>query len=168
DANRHGRRRARAATGRRKVVVIDSCCHGSVDEAFATLDGGRVVARRGNIGPPVPLDETTIVVPWGDVPAMEAALATGEVAAVLIEPALTNIGIVLPDDGWHDALRAACDRAGVILVIDETRTLCAGPGGMTVRDGLRPDAVVVGKTIAGGVPAGAWGMTAEFAGRVRG
>jgi glutamate-1-semialdehyde aminotransferase len=168
DANRHVLRYARQATGRHKVMVMDFCYHGTVDEAYATLDtDGRVVARRGNIGAPVPLDETTVVVPFNDIPALEAALAGGEVAAVLIEPALTNIGIVLPDVGWHDAVRAACDRTGTLLVIDETHTLCAGPGGMTARDGLRPDVVVVGKTIGGGIPAGAWGMTAELAARVR-
>jgi len=159
DANRHVLRYARQATGRAKVLVMDHCYHGTVDEAYATLDAaGHVVARRGNIGAPVPLDETTVVVPFNDVPALEAALAVGDVAAVLIEPALTNIGIVLPDAGWHTAVRAACDRTGTLLVIDETHTLCAGPGGMTARDGLEPDVVVVGKTIAGGIPAGAWGM----------
>jgi glutamate-1-semialdehyde 2,1-aminomutase len=168
DANRHVLRYARQATGRPKVLVIDHCYHGTVDEAYATLDDtGRVVGRRGNIGAPVPLDRTTVVVPFNDVPALEAALATGEVAAVLIEPALTNIGIVLPDAGWHAAVRAACDRTGTLLVIDETHTLCAGPGGMTARDGLEPDVVVVGKTIAGGIPAGAWGMKPELAARVR-
>jgi glutamate-1-semialdehyde 2,1-aminomutase len=168
DANRALLRYARQVTGRRKVLVIDYCYHGSVDEAFATLDDtGAVVPRRGNIGAPVPLSETTVVVPFNDVPALEAALAAGEVAAVLAEPAMTNIGIVLPDAGWHDAVRAACSRTGTVLILDETHTLCAGPGGMVARDGLRPDAVVVGKTIAGGIPAGAYGMSAELAARAR-
>ena len=168
DANRHVLRYARQATGRPKVLVIDHCYHGTVDEAYATLDAaGHVVSRRGNIGAPVPLDETTVVVPFNDVPALEAALSVGDVAAVLIEPALTNIGIVLPDPGWHAAVRAACDRTGTLLVIDETHTLCAGPGGMTARDGLEPDVVVVGKTIGGGIPAGAWGMKPELSARVR-
>jgi len=168
DANRHVLRYARMVTGRPKVVVIDHSYHGTVDEAYATLDAdGRVVPRRGNLGPPVDVALTTIVVPFNDIPAMEAALATGEVAAVLIEPAMTNIGIVLPDPDWHEAVTKACWASGTYLVIDETHTLCAGPGGMTARDGLRPDAVVVGKTIAGGVPAGAWGMTTPFADRVR-
>ena len=168
DANRHVLRYARQATGRRKVLVIDYCYHGTVDEAYATLDdAGRVVSRRRNIGPPVPLDETTVVVEFDDIAGLEAALATGEVAAVLAEPAMTNIGIVLPPPGWHEAVRAACDRTGTVLVIDETHTLCAGPGGMTARDGLRPDFVVVGKTIGGGIPAAAWGMTHELAERVR-
>lgn len=168
DANRHVLRYARMVTGRRKVVVIDFSYHGTVDEAYATLDAeGHVVARRGNMGPPVDPAVTTLVVPFNDIPAMEAALATGDVAAVLIEPAMTNIGIALPDPGWHDAVEKAVHAAGAYLVIDETHTLCAGPGGMTARDGLRPDAVVVGKTIAGGIPAGAWGMTRVFADRVR-
>jgi glutamate-1-semialdehyde aminotransferase len=148
--------------------VHDYCYHGSVDETFATLDeNGAVVARRGNIGAPVPLDETTAVVPFNDVPALEAALRTGEIAAVLIEPALTNIGIVLPEEGYHAAVRELCTRYGAILVIDETHTLSAGPGGMTRRDGLRPDAVVVGKSIGGGIPAAAFGLTAELAQRAR-
>jgi len=106
-------------------------------------------------------------VPFNDVPALERALRRLDVAAVLIEPAMTNIGIVLPDEGWHDDLRALCDASGTILIIDETHTLCAGPGGMTQRDALQPDAVVVGKAIGGGIPAGAFGMTAELAQRVR-
>ncbi|MBN9141716.1 MAG: aminotransferase class III-fold pyridoxal phosphate-dependent enzyme [Micrococcales bacterium] len=168
DANRHVLRYARLVTGRPKVVVIDYSYHGTVDEAYATLDAdGRVVPRRGNIGPPVDPALTTIVVPFNDLPAMRAALDTGEVAAVLIEPAMTNIGIVLPDPDWHEGVMRACWDTGTYLVIDETHTLCAGPGGMTARDGLRPDAVVVGKTIAGGVPAGAWGMTTQFAAAVR-
>ena len=168
DANRHVLRYARQATGRHKVLVIDHCYHGTIDEAYATLDDeGRVVSRRRNIGPPVPLDETTVVVEFDDIAGLEAALETGEVAAVLAEPAMSNIGIVLPQAGWHEAVRAACDRTGTILVIDETHTLCAGPGGMTARDGLRPDVVVVGKTIGGGIPAAAWGMTRDLADRVR-
>ena len=111
DANRHLLRYARHVTGRPRVAVIDWCYHGSVDESFATLDAdGRVVARRGNIGPPVPLAETTAVLPFNDVAALEAALAGGEVAGVLLEPAMTNIGIVLPEDGYLAAVRDACDR----------------------------------------------------------
>ncbi|WP_157155584.1 transaminase [Diaminobutyricimonas sp. LJ205] len=168
DANRALIRFARQVTGRRKILVVDYCYHGTVDEAYATLDPeGSVIERRGTIGAPVPPSETTAVVPFNDVPALEAALSGGDVAAVLIEPAMTNIGIVLPEDGWHDALRRLCDATGALLVIDETHTLCAGPGGMTARDGLSPDAVVVGKTIGGGIPAAAYGMTQTFADRVR-
>ena len=168
DANRAMIRYSRAVTGKKKVLVMDYCYHGSVDETFATLDdNGAVVERRGNIGAPVPPSETTVVVPFNDVPALEAAFATDEIACVLVEPAMTNIGIVLPEPGWHDALRELATRHGAVLIIDETHTLCAGPGGMTQRDGLRPDAVVVGKTIAGGIPAGAYGMTQELGDKVR-
>lgn len=167
DANRSLIRFSRQVTGRPKILVIDYCYHGTVDEAYATLDDDRVVSRRGNIGAPVDLNQTTVVVPFNDVPALERALRRLDVAAVLIEPAMTNIGIVLPDDGWHDALRALCDETGTVLIIDETHTLCAGPGGMTQRDGLLPDAVVVGKAIGGGIPAAAFGMTADLAEQVR-
>ena len=169
DANRHVLRYARFATGRPKVLVFDHCYHGTVDETFATLGGpdaaGRrpVVARAGNIGPPVDPATTTVVVPFNDVAALETALARGDVAAVLAEPALTNIGIVLPDAGFHDALRSLTRRHGTYLVLDETHTLCAGPGGAVAAWGLDPDAVVVGKTIGGGVPIGAFGMTPELA-----
>lgn len=168
DANRSVIRYARQVTGRRRIVVHDYCYHGSVDEAFATLDeNGAVVERRGNIGAPVPPSETTAVVPFNDVDALEALVEAGDIAAMLIEPALTNIGIVLPDAGYLEAVRDACTRHGVILIIDETHTISAGPGGMTMSLGLEPDAVVVGKSIGGGIPAGAFGMSAEFAARAR-
>ena len=168
DANRHVIRYARHLTGRRKVLVVDYCYHGTVDETFATLDEtGAVVARRGNIGPPVPPAETTVVVPFNDVPALEAALAAGDVACALLEPVMTNIGIVLPDDGYLDALRRLTRAHGTVLVLDETHTLCAGPGGCTGAWGLEPDAVVVGKTIGGGIPAGAFGLSEQLADRVR-
>jgi glutamate-1-semialdehyde 2,1-aminomutase len=167
DANRHVVRYARHVTGRPKVLVIDHCYHGSVDETFATLDpDGRVVARRGNIGPPVPPEVTTVVVPFNDVAALERALAAGDVACALLEPAMTNIGIVLPEPGYHQALRDLCTEHGTLLVIDETHTLCAGPGGCTAAWGLSPDVVVVGKTIGGGVPAAAFGLSADLAARV--
>jgi glutamate-1-semialdehyde aminotransferase len=167
DANRHAIRYARHVTGRPKVVVHDFCYHGSVDETFASLDAeGRTVSRRGNIGPPVDPAETTTVVEFNDVDGLEAALATGEVAAVLCEPALTNVGIVLPDPGYHDALRELTRRHDVLLVIDETHTLSAGPGGYTRANGLEPDLMTMGKAIAGGIAAGAFGMTAEVADRI--
>ncbi|WP_242511234.1 transaminase [Pengzhenrongella frigida] len=167
DANRHLIRYARQVTGRPKVLVFDYCYHGSVDETFATLDPrGNVAARRGNIGAPAPLRDTTVVVPFNDLPALAAALAVGDVAAVLAEPAMTNIGIVLPEEGFHAALRDLTRRHGVVLILDETHTLCVGPGGAVRAWELEPDAVVVGKTIGGGIPAAALGMTAELAARV--
>ncbi len=168
DANRFSIRLARAITGRTKILVHDECYHGSVDETLATLDADdRVIATDLNIGPPVDPALTTRVVPFNDVPALERALAHGDVAAVLVEPALTNVGIVLPEPGYPAALRDLTRRAGTVLIIDETHTICAGPGGMTARDGLEPDMLVIGKTIGGGIPAGTYGMTQAVAARVR-
>ncbi|MEY2850047.1 MAG: hypothetical protein RI885_2714 [Actinomycetota bacterium] len=168
DANRSLIRFARHVTGRPRILVHDYCYHGTVDEAYATLDdAGRVIERRGNIGAPVDPALTTSVVPFNDVAALERALESREIAAMLIEPALTNIGIVLPAPGYLDAVRDLCTRFGTLLIVDETHTLCAGIGGMTRQLGLRPDAVVVGKTIGGGIPAAAYGMTEDFAARVR-
>jgi glutamate-1-semialdehyde 2,1-aminomutase len=167
DANRFAIRLARHVTGRPKIVVHDWNYHGSVDETFATLDSdGRVVARRGNTGPPVDPALTTKVVPFNDVPALEAALVPGDVAIVVLEPALTNVGIVLPEPGYHDAVRRLTRDSGSLLLVDETHTLCAGWGGYTRELGLEPDVLVVGKAIAGGVPIGAYGLTAELGARV--
>lgn len=168
DANRHIIRYARHVTGRRKIMVHDFCYHGTVDETFANLDdAGNTVSRDNNIGAPVDLNETTIVVPFNDLAAAERAFATGEVAAALIEPAMTNIGIVLPDAGYLEGLRELCTKWGVILIHDETHTLSEGPGGMTARRHLKPDAIVMGKTIGAGIPAGAFGMSAELTDRVQ-
>ena len=167
DANRFVLRFARQVTGRPKIVVFDWCYHGTVDETLATLDAaGRVVPRHGTVGPAFDVAGTTRVVPFNDVTALRAALAPGDVACVLMEPALTNIGIVLPEPGFHDAVRELCDRTGTLLVIDETHTICAGPGGATAAWGLRPDAFVIGKTIGGGMPAAAYGLSAALAARV--
>jgi glutamate-1-semialdehyde 2,1-aminomutase len=167
DANRFAVRLARRVTGRPKVLVFNWCYHGTVDETFASLDGaGRVVAREGNIGPPVTLDETTRVVEWNDVEGLERELAHADVACVLAEPALTNIGIVPPEPGFHDALRSATRRHGTLLVIDETHTLCVGPGGYTAAHGLEPDLLTVGKSIGGGIACAAYGFTDEVAARV--
>ncbi|MGN6752262.1 MAG: transaminase [Intrasporangium sp.] len=167
DANRHAIRYARHLTGRTKVVVHNFCYHGSVDETFATLDDDRrTTDRRNNIGPPVPTSETTRVVEFNDVDGLEKALAEGDVAAILVEPALTNIGIVLPDPGYNEAVRELATKYGVILINDETHTICAGPGGITRRDNLHPDFLVIGKSIGGGIPCGTFGFTAEVADRI--
>jgi glutamate-1-semialdehyde aminotransferase len=169
DANRFSIRLARHVTGRRRILVHNYNYHGSVDETFAVLDReGRVVARRGNLGPPVDPAVTTRVVEFNDVAGLERALADREVAAVLVEPALTNVGIVLPEPGYHEALRELTRATGTILVIDETHTICAGPGGYTGAFGLDPDVVTIGKTIGGGIPAGAYGFTEELGERVAG
>ena len=167
DANRWAIRLARLATGRSKILVFAYCYHGSVDEIFAVPGpDGRAVARPGNVGAPVDLDLTTRVVEFNDLPALDAALAHGDVAAVLMEPALTNIGIVLPDDGYLAAVRELCTRHGSLLVIDETHTFSAGPGGATAAWGLQPDVFVIGKSIGGGIPCGAYGISDEVARRV--
>ena len=166
DANRFAIRLARLITGRPKVLVFNWCYHGTVDESFATLRDGRVVEREGNLGPPVALDVTTRVVEWNDVDALERELAHGDVACVLTEPALTNIGIVHPEPGFHDALRGLTARTGTLLIVDETHTLCAGPGGYTAAHGLRPDLLTVGKTIGSGIASAAYGFSEEVADRV--
>jgi glutamate-1-semialdehyde 2,1-aminomutase len=164
DANRFVLRFARHLTGRPKVLVFDWCYHGSVDEALVVRGpGGATVPRHGSLGPQCDPALTTVVVPFNDVGALEAALSAGDVACVLAEPALTNIGIVLPDAGFHAQLRELCTRYGALLVIDETHTICVGPGGATRAWGLQPDFFVIGKTIGGGMPAAAYGMTAAIA-----
>jgi glutamate-1-semialdehyde 2,1-aminomutase len=166
DANRFAIRLARAVTARPRILVFNGCYHGTVDETFATLrEDGSVGVRPGNVGPPVDPALTTRVVELNDLDALEAALAPGDVACVLAEPALTNIGIVLPDPGFHEALRDVTRRAGTLLVIDETHTFSAGPGGYTAAHGLQPDLLTIGKAIGGGVPVGAFGVTAELAER---
>jgi glutamate-1-semialdehyde aminotransferase len=167
DANRHVIRYARHLTGKQKIVVHDYCYHGTVDETFANLDeSGKTVARHNNIGKPTELSNTTWVVPFNDLAAAEEAFASGEIAAALIEPAMTNIGIVLPGDGYLEGLRELATKYGVILIHDETHTLSEGVGGMTKRRNLKPDVVVLGKTIGAGIPAGAFGMTHELATRI--
>jgi glutamate-1-semialdehyde 2,1-aminomutase len=169
DANRWALRLARHITGRSKVVVHDHCYHGSVDEAIAMLGpDGAVVPVRGSIGPQVDVAETTRVVEFNDIDGLAAALADGDVAAVLFEPALTNVGIVLPEPGYLDAVRELTARAGSLLIIDETHTICAGPGGATGAWQLTPDVLVIGKTIGGGLPAAAYGFSPEVAERIAG
>ena len=164
DANRWAIRLARLATGRPKVLVFAYCYHGSVDEAFA-LPGpdGKAESRPGNVAPPVDLDLTTRAVTWNDLAAVEEALSHGDVAAILTEPALTNIGIVLPEPGFMEGLRELATRYGALLMIDETHTFSAGAGGATRAWGLQPDIFVIGKSIGGGIPSGAYGITEEVA-----
>jgi glutamate-1-semialdehyde 2,1-aminomutase len=164
DANRFVLRFARHLTRRPKVCVMDWCYHGTVDETLVILDEhGRTVSRPGAIGPQVHPATTTVAVPFNDLGALERALAAGDVACVLMEPALTNIGIVLPEPGYLAGVRAVTRRHGVLLIIDETHTICVGPGGCTRAWDLEPDLFVIGKPIAGGIPAAAYGMTAAVA-----
>jgi len=166
DANRATIRLARALTGRPKVLVYAWCYHGTVDETFAIEIDGETRSRPYNVGPPVDVAETTKAIEWNDIEALDRALADGDVACVLAEPAMTNIGIILPEPGYHEALRELTREHGTLLAIDETHTLSAGPGGYTRAHGLEPDFVTLGKPIAGGVPAAAYGMSQELADRV--
>jgi glutamate-1-semialdehyde 2,1-aminomutase len=164
DANRFVLRFARFLTGKPKIVVNDWCYHGTVDETLVVLDEeGRTVSRPGAIGPQVDPALTTRAVPFNDLDALESALRHGDIACVLMEPALTNIGIVLPQPGYLEGVRALTRKYGVLLVIDETHTICASPGGCTAAWGLEPDFVVIGKTIGGGVPVAAYGMSGSVA-----
>ncbi len=167
DANRFMIRLAREITGRPRILVHDFCYHGSVDETVATVVDGEVRARIGSVGPPVDAALTTRVVEFNDVAALERELSEGDVAVLLAEPALTNIGIVLPEPAYHDRLRELTRAAGTLLAIDETHTLCCGPGGYTAEHGLEPDFLTIGKPIGGGIPIGAYGFTAEVAERIR-
>ena len=167
DANRWAIRLARLATGRQKILVFAYAYHGSVDETFAIPDeNGKAISRPGNVAPPVPLDLTTRVVEFNDIEAVRRELANGDVAAVLTEPALTHIGIVLPNPSFMEDLRKACDDTGTLLMIDETHTISVGPGGATKAWGLKPDIFIIGKAIGGGIPSGTYGITESLARKI--
>ena len=166
DANRWAIRLARQLTRRPKIAVFSYCYHGSVDETFIVATAQGPCPRPGNVGAPVDPRETTRVAEFNDPGALERELSHGDVAAVLMEPALTNIGIVLPEAGYLDTVRQLTRQHGTLLINDETHTFSAGPGGCTAAWGLEPDMVTIGKSIAGGVPAGAYGLTADLAERI--
>ncbi|MDH5530305.1 MAG: aspartate aminotransferase family protein [Paracoccaceae bacterium] len=165
DANRFSIRVARAVTGRPKILFFAGCYHGAVDDAMGCNVGGRTVERPGLVGQVVDLEQTSVVVEFNDLAGLEAALAKGDVAAVLAEPVMTNCCMVLPDPGYHDALRALTRKYGALLIIDETHTVSSGLGGYTRRYGLDPDMFVLGKPVAGGLPASVWGMSENVASR---
>ena len=166
DANRFSIRIAREITQRPKILVFHYCYHGTVDETFVSLHDGLVGPRRGNIGPPVNQAETTRVVEFNDLQALEDALKHHDVACVLAEPAMTNVGIILPDDGYWSAARELTRRYGALLIADETHTICAGPGGCTREWNLQPDMLVFGKPIGSGIPGATYGVTEEVAQRI--
>jgi glutamate-1-semialdehyde 2,1-aminomutase len=167
DANRFILRKAREVTGRPFVLVFSWCYHGSVDESFIVLDAdGKPTSRPGNVGPAVDPVKTTRVCEFNDLDSVERLLADGQVACVLAEPAMTNIGIVLPEPGFLEGLRKATRDTGTLLIADETHTFSAGPGGCTAAWGIDPDIVTIGKSIGGGVPIGAFGMSADFTDRL--
>jgi glutamate-1-semialdehyde 2,1-aminomutase len=167
DANRFAIRLARLITGRPKVLVFNWCYHGTVDEALVTLGPDGPAPRPGNVGPAIDPAVTTRVVEFNDVPALEHALAGRDVACVLAEPAMTNIGIILANPGFHDALRTLTRRSGTLLILDETHTICAGPGGYTATHELTPDMLTLGKPVGSGVPSGAYGLSDDVARRVQ-
>lgn len=159
DANRFSIRLAREVTKRNRILVVSGCYHGTVDETLIALEGGRVVPRSGNIGPPVPPEVTTRAVEFNDVDSLEKSLRHKDVACVLAEPAMTNRGIILPDPGYHDSLRELTRKYDSLLIIDETHTLCCGVGGYTAAHGLKPDIITMGKPLASGVPVAAYGIS---------
>jgi glutamate-1-semialdehyde 2,1-aminomutase len=166
DANRFAIRIAREITQRSKILVFHYCYHGTVDESFATLENGVVGPRRGNIGPPVNPGETTRVVEFNDLSALESSLKHHDVACILAEPAMTNVGIILPDAGYWSAARELASRYGSLLIADETHTICAGPGGCTAEWKLDPDMLVFGKAIGSGIPGATFGVSEEVAQRI--
>ncbi len=166
DANRFAIRIAREITQRSKILIFHYCYHGTVDESFATLHNGVVGPRRGNIGPPVNPAETTRVVEFNDLSALEDALKHHDVACILAEPAMTNVGIILPDDGYWKSARELARRYGSLLIADETHTICAGPGGCTAAWKLDPDMLVFGKAIGSGIPGATFGVSEEVAQRI--
>jgi len=166
DSNRFSIRIAREITQRPKILVFHYCYHGTVDESFAALRDGVVGPRRGNIGPPVNPAETTRVVEFNNLTALEDELKHHDVACVLAEPAMTNVGIILPDEGFWPAARELCRRYGTLLIADETHTICAGPGGCTAEWKLDPDMLVFGKAIGSGIPGATYGCSEEIAQRI--
>jgi len=167
DANRAVIRWARAITGRKKILIFNHCYHGCVDDTFVTADGGQLKIVDGLVGEPRDLTAFTKVVEFNDVPALEAALRTGDVACVLAEPVMTNVGMVLPDEGFLETLRALTKATGTLLIFDETHTLTSSPGGYARSVNIAPDALVFGKPIAGGIPAALYGFSREAAERIQ-
>lgn len=165
DANRYVVRWLRAASGRKKLLVFNGCYHGTIEDAFVDLVGGRPVQRSSLLGQVHDLTRSSVVVEFNDLAALEAALRAADVACVLAEPALTNIGMVLPDPGYWEAAQRLIRRHGAALVFDETHTLSCGPGGYARAHGIEADAVVIGKAIGGGMPCAAYGFSAEWAAR---
>lgn len=166
DANRFALRVARAVTGRAMILVFNGCYHGTVDETFVRLVDGTPVNRPGLLGQFTDLTAGARVVEFNDIPALAAALDARDVACVITEPVLTNCCMVLPDPGFHEALRRLTRETGTLLLIDETHTISTGPGGYTGTHGLEPDLFVLGKPVAGGVAASVWGFSDAVARRL--
>jgi glutamate-1-semialdehyde 2,1-aminomutase len=167
DANRFVIRWCRAITKRPKVLIMSGCYHGAVDDTFLRLDNGKPANRVGLMGQVYDLTQGTVVVEFNDLDAIERALKVGDVACILTEPALTNIGMVLPQEGYLDGMAALAKQYGTLLIIDETHTISTGYGGYTRMHNLKPDFFTLGKPVAGGIPCSVFGFTAEMAERMR-
>lgn len=167
DANRALIRWARAVTGKPVIVVFDGCYHGMVEDCFVELRHGRTRPDAGLIGQVFDMTRTTRAVQFNDVGALEAALSQGDVAAILAEPAMTNCGMILPEEKFWKRAQTHAKTAGALLILDETHTLSTSPGGATKAWGLAPDALVIGKAIAGGFPAAVWGVSAELGEKIQ-
>ena len=165
DANRYIVRWIRAATGRKKLLVFNGCYHGTIEDVFVDLVNGLSVQRDSLLGQVHDLTEHTVVVEFNDLPALEAALQQGDVACVLAEPVMTNIGMVLPEPGFWREAQALIKKHGALLVMDETHTISTGPGGYARAHGIEADALVLGKPVGGGVPCAVYGMSADLAAR---
>ena len=167
DANRFVIRMCRMVFNRDKIIVFNCNYHGSIDETQVELDENNNMIPREDIHPnAVNHQETTRLVEFNDIEALEEALSHGDVACVLTEPIMTNTGMVPPQPGYHDALRRLTRKHDVALIIDETHTISTGPGGYTGAHNLDPDFFVLGKAIAGGIPAAVWGVSEEMAQRI--
>ena len=166
DANRALIRWARAVTKKPVIVVFDGCYHGMVEDCFVELRHGRTRSDAGLVGQALDITRTTRAVPFNDIGALEAALAQGDVAAVLAEPAMTNCGMILPEEHFWKRAQNLAKKAGALLIVDETHTLSVGWAGAAKERGLTPDAFVVGKAIAGGFPAAVWVVTSELAEKI--
>lgn len=165
DANRFSIRVARAVTRRQKILVFDGCYHGAVDDTLVDLVDGQTISRKSLLGQVIDAAQTTVAVPFNDVAALREALAQGDIACVLAEPVMTNCGMILPQPGFHRALRDLTRAAGTLLLIDETHTISTGLGGYSTVQGLEPDIFVLGKPVGGGVPVSVWGLSNDVASR---
>jgi glutamate-1-semialdehyde 2,1-aminomutase len=163
DANRFSIRVARAITQRPKILVFNGCYHGTVDEAMVQLSKGKTVTRPGLLGQFADLSKSAVCCEFNDLTAVEAALAKGDVAAILTEPVMTNSCMVLPEPGFLAGLQRLATQYGALLIIDETHTISTGLGGYTRQYGLSPDIFVAGKCIAGGMPTAVWGLSPKTA-----
>ena len=163
DANRFVLRWARAVTQRKKVLVFDGCYHGTVDDSMLDSIDGKNINRQSLLGQVQDLTQYSTSVPFNDLNAVENALKSNEFAALLTEPALTNCGMVLPADGFIMGLRALCSKYNTLLILDETHTISTARGGWAKANNVVPDFLVVGKPIAGGLPAAAYGFSKEMA-----